>query len=130
LVNKDFQPIPESMAVSDFLRYITNSHHNYFPVVNPDGELSGIISMQDLRGVLADRDAWPYVVVGELARKDVVTVKGSDTLYEAQKVIATMGIDQIPVVDEKSPRKVVGMLTRSELEAFYRKRLLAREIHG
>jgi len=130
LVNKDFQPIPESMAVSDFLRYVTNSHHMYFPVVNAEGELSGIISMQDLRGVLADKEAWPYVVVGELARKDVITVKGSDTLYEAQKVIATMGIEQIPVVDERSPRKVVGMITRTELEAFYRKRLLAREIHG
>ena len=118
------------MAVTDFLRYVTNSHHIYFPVVDADGELSGIISMQDLRAVLADREAWPYVVVGELARKDVITIKGSDTLYEAQKVIATMGIEQIPVVDEKSPRKVVGMLTKTELEAFYRKRLLAREIHG
>jgi CIC family chloride channel protein len=130
LVNKDFQPIPESMAVTDFLRYVTNSHHIYFPVVDADGELSGIISMQDLRAVLADREAWPYVVVGELARKDVITIKGSDTLYEAQRVIATMGIEQIPVVDEKSPRKVIGMLTKTELEAFYRKRLLAREIHG
>ncbi len=130
LVNKDFQPIPESMAVSDFLRYVTNSHHNYFPVVDGEGELSGIISMQDLRAVLADREAWPYVVVGELARKDVITVKGADTLYEAKRVMTTMGIEQIPVVDEKSSKKVVGMLTRSELEAFYRKRLLAREIHG
>lgn len=130
LVSKDFQQIPESMAVTDFVRYCTNSHHMYFPVVNNNGELTGIVSMTDLRSVLLDREAWPYVVVGELAQRNVVTVKGSDTLYDAMKAISSLGAEQVPVVDEHQPTKVVGMLTRTELQNFYQKRLLAREIHG
>jgi CIC family chloride channel protein len=130
LVSKDFQQIPESMAVTDFVRYCTNSHHMYFPVVNNNGELTGIVSMTDLRSVLLDREAWPYVVVGELAQRNVVTVKGSDTLYDAMKAISSLGAEQVPVVDEHQPNKVVGMLTRTELQNFYQKRLLAREIHG
>ncbi len=130
LVTKDFQTIPESMPVTDFVRYVTNSHHSYFPVVNKNGELTGIISMEDLRGVLLDRDAWPYVVVGELAQKDFPKVKGSDTLYDAMKVISTLGLEQIPVVDEETRKKVVGMLKRADLQNFYQKRMLARELHG
>ena len=130
LVTKDFQQIPESMAVTEFVRYVTNSRHTYFPVVNKNGEITGIISMGDLRGVLLDRDAWPYVVVGELAKKDFLTVKGSDSLHDAMKVISTLGIEQIPVVDEETHKKVVGMLRRSDLQNFYQKRLLARELHG
>jgi CIC family chloride channel protein len=102
----------------------------YFPVVNNNGDLTGVVSMQDLRSVLLDREAWPYVVVGELAQRNVVTVKGSDTLYDAMKAISSLGIEHIPVVDENQPKKVVGMLSRTELQNFYQKRLLAREIHG
>jgi CIC family chloride channel protein len=130
LVRKEFQQIPESMAVTDFVRYVTNGQHTYFPVVNNSGELTGIVSMQNLRSVLLDREAWPYIVVGELAESDVLTVKGSDSLYDAMKLISSRGIEQVPVVDELNPKKVVGMLTRVDLQNFYQKRLLAREIHG
>ena len=130
LVSKEFQLIPESMAVTDFVRYVTSGQHTYFPVVDNNSELVGIVSMQDLRSVLMDREAWPYIVVGELAQSDVLTVKGSDTLYDAMKLISSRGIEQVPVVDEINPRKVVGMLTRVDLQNFYQKRLLAREIHG
>jgi CIC family chloride channel protein len=92
--------------------------------------LVGIVSMQNLRSVLLDREAWPYIVVGELAEPDVLTVKGSDSLYDAMKLISSRGIEQVPVVDELNPKKVVGMLTRVDLQNFYQKRLLAREIHG
>jgi CIC family chloride channel protein len=130
LVTKDFQPIPESMAVTDFVPYVTNSHHMYFPVVNNNNEFVGMVSLQELRGVLLDREAWPYIVVGELAQPDVLTVKGSDTLYDAMKMISSLGLEQIPVVDEENPRKVVGMLRRLDLQNFYQKRMLARELHG
>jgi CIC family chloride channel protein len=130
LVRKEFQQIPESMAVSDFVRYLTNSHHVHFPVVNKSGELTGIISMEDLRDVLLKREAWPFVVVAELADKEVETVKGSDSLYHAMKVFTARGLEQLVVVDEDNPKKVVGMLSRSELQSFYQKRLLARELHG
>ncbi len=130
LVSKDFRTIPESMALADFVRYVTSSHHMHFPVVNKNGEMVGIVSMQDLREVLLDREVWPYIVVGELARRDVVTVTGSDTLYDAMRKISALGLEEIPVVDENDGRKVVGMLKRSDLQNFYQKRLFARELHG
>ncbi len=130
LVRKEYRAIPESMAVTDFVRYLTNSPHMYFPVVNKDGDLSGVVSMGDLRGVLMERDAWPFLVVGELANRDVVTVTGSDTLYEAMKLLTGSGLQQLVVVDEENPGKVVGMLSLVDLQSFYQKRLLAREIHG
>ena len=130
LVSRDFEAIPESMPITDFVRYVTNSHHMYFPVVNDQGELRGMVSLQDLRGVLLDSEAWPYVVVGELAHKEIRKVTPSDTLHEAMTVLATLGWEQVPVVDSETKKRVVGMLRRSDLQDFYQKRLLAREIHG
>jgi CIC family chloride channel protein len=130
LVSKDFQQIPESMPLQDFVRYVTNSHYSCFPVVDKDGGLKGILTLEDLRGVLLERDAWPYVVVGELANKDVTTLKGSDTLHQAMRLMSSKGYEQIPVVDEETGTRVVGVLKRAELDSFYQKRMLARELHG
>ncbi len=130
LVTKEFQPIPESMKLTDFVGYVTNSHHEYFPVVSPEQKLVGLLSVQDLRSVLLERESWPYVVVSELARSDVPTVRPSDTLFDAMRAVSTHGLEQIPVVDDHDGDKVVGMLKRSDLQNFFQKRLLARELHG
>jgi CIC family chloride channel protein len=130
LMSKDFQQIPESMLLEDFVRYVTNSRYSCFPVVDKDGDLKGVVSLEDLRAVLLDRDAWPYVVVGELAHRDVTMLKGSDTLHDAMKLISSKGYEQIPVVDEETGRRVVGVLKRAELDSFYQRRMLARELHG
>lgn len=130
VVSKDFQQIPESMSLVDFVRYVTGSSHTHFPVVDKDGGLCGVIGMEDLRSVLLNRDAWPYVVVGELADRDVATLKSSDTLYHAMEVLSSNEVEQVPVVDEYDATRVVGVLKSSDLQGFYQKRLLARELHG
>ncbi len=129
LVSKDFRQIPETMKLSDFVRYLTNSHHNFFPVVNKSGELTGIVGMNDIRGLLMKREAWPLVVVSEISNPKVVTIKGSDSLYDAMKIFSLRDMGQLVVVDEDNPKKVVGMLSRSALQSFYQKRLFARKLY-
>jgi CIC family chloride channel protein len=130
LVTKDFQAIPENLALVDFMTYVTNSHHTHFPVVSKEGALVGLIGMGDLRGVLLQRDSWPYVVVSELAQLDIAPVKPSDNLFDAMKRFQARGLEVLPVVDDETGTKVVGILKLRDLQNFYQKRLLAREIHG
>ncbi len=129
LVSKDFQQVPESMSLTEFVRYVTSSQHTTFPVVDRAGQLSGTIGIEDLRAVLLNREAWPYVVVGELADCDVPTLKGSDTLYHAMELMTSREVEQVPVVDDADAGRVVGVLKASDLQSFYQKRLLARELH-
>ena len=129
LVTKEYQPIPESMPLSEFVTYVTNSRFTHFPVVDEEERFHGIISIHDLREVLLERESWPYLLVSELADTDVMTVRPSDTLYDAMEEISTRGLEQIPVVEADSAR-VIGMLRRADLQNFYQKRLLARELSG
>ena len=46
------------------------------------------------------------------------------------QLITARGLEQVPVVDESDPKRVIGMLKRADLQNFYQKRLLARELHG
>jgi CIC family chloride channel protein len=130
LVKKDFQVIPESMVLSELMNYVTSSHHSHFPVVNDDGELVGLIGMGDLRGILLERDSWPFVVVSELAQREVEPVRLNDNLFDAMQAFSARGLELLPVVDDETGKKVVGVLRLADLQNFYQKRLLAREIEG
>jgi CIC family chloride channel protein len=130
LVDKDFQAIPENLALVDFMTYVTNSNHTHFPVVDKEGSLVGLIGMGDLRGVLLQRDSWAYLVVSELAQLDIEPVRPSDNLYDAMHRFQARGLEILPVVDDETGKKVVGILKLRDLQSFYQKRLLAREIHG
>lgn len=125
LVTREFLAIPHSMRLSDFVLQVTNSRYTHFPVVDDHGDLAGIVQLEDLREILAHREAWPYIVVGEIARGEVATVNTTDTLYDAMTLMTTRDLDEIPVVDSEHPRRLLGMLRRRDIELFYEKRLLA-----
>lgn len=124
LVTREFLAIPRSMGLGDFVLQVTNSRYTHFPVIDEKGELAGVIQLEDLREILGYRDAWPYIIVGEIARRDIVTVKTTDTLYDALTLMTTREVDEIPVVDPDHPRRLVGMLRRRDVQSFYEKRLL------
>lgn len=130
LVKKDFQAIPESMVLVEFMNYVTSSQHSHFPVVNEEGELVGLIGMAELRGVLLDRDSWPFVTVSELAQLEIEPVRLSDNLFDAMQAFTARGLELLPVVDDATGKKVVGVLRLGDLQNFYQKRLLAREMEG
>jgi CIC family chloride channel protein len=130
LVTREYLAVPRSMGLGDFVLQLANTRYTYFPVIDEQGDLIGVIQIEDLREVLGHRDAWPYIIIDEIARRDIVTVKTTDTLYDAMNQMSSRGIDEIPVVDAESPRRLVGMLRRREVQAFYEKRLMTGQSAG
>jgi CIC family chloride channel protein len=124
LMSPDYTAIPHSMKLGRFVLHATNTRQIHFPVIGARDELAGVVELADFRDVLLHREAWPYVVVGELTGRPVVTVKETDSLYDARNVFAACGLDELPVVGAETPRRLVGMLRRDDVEALYRKRLL------
>lgn len=84
------------------------------PVVE-DGELLGMVTLSDVRGV--DRDRWDVTTVRSImARPDQLqTVSPQQELTDAIRLLAEYDINQLPVVDEG---KLVGLLSRSNVIRF------------
>ena len=57
--SREYQPVPLSMPLGDFLHYLPGSRFTYFPVVDDNDELAGVITTQDVRDILFERDVWP-----------------------------------------------------------------------
>ncbi|MEE8423208.1 MAG: chloride channel protein [Thermodesulfobacteriota bacterium] len=127
-MNKKVEVIREDMPFKELIQFVPNSRHTNFPVVDAKGKLTGIISLQDFREVIFEENLEDLIVVKELATAEVITVTPDQNLSDALTKIGFRNIEQLPVVDEEDPRKIVGMLSRRDIITAYNKALLEKKL--
>jgi chloride channel protein, CIC family len=116
------------MTLRQFTQYIVSTKHANFPLVNRQGEVTGILSVQDFMGVVFEKDLMDLVVVKELATLKVITVFEEDNLDEAMQKIGHRNIEQLPVVDKETGRKLIGLISRRDMVSAYNRALMARSL--
>ncbi len=127
-MNKKVEVIREDMPFKKLVQFVPNSKYTNFPIVDAKGKLTGIISLQDFREVIFEEHLEDLIVAKELATAEVITVTPDQNLNDALAKIGYRNIEQLPVVDKKDPRKIVGMLSRRDIISAYNKALLEKEL--
>ncbi|MDF7799483.1 chloride channel protein [Pontiellaceae bacterium B1224] len=122
------ESIPENMTLGEFADFIQRTQHTNFPLVNAAGELTGIISVQDFMGVVFEKNLMDLVVVKELATTDVITVHAEENLDAAMRRIGYRNIEQLPVVDRETQRKLYGIISRHDMISAYNRALMTRNL--
>lgn len=102
------------------LSQVEGSRHQGFPVVDGGGELVGVVMTRD---VLAQQAG--DLAIRSLIRRPPAVAFEDSSLREAADHMVTEGVGRLPVVSRQAPRKVLGMLTRSDLLDAHRSRLEA-----
>ncbi|MBI4664780.1 MAG: chloride channel protein [Nitrospinae bacterium] len=127
IMTNQFTTIPENTPFRRIMELIATSRDSYFPVVDASGNLTGIISIQNVREILLDSvDLADIVVAKEIATEHVITVIESNNLNEAMERFAMKEIEQLPVVAMDDSKKIIGMLKRVDVMAAYKKEVLKK----
>ena len=101
----------------------------YFPVVDDSGQMTGIISMQDIRNLLhQEKEERVCYLVGAICSRDVIMLTPDDTLFTAMELFHLKGIEEIPVVEDLDNKWVVGMLKRIDVITAYNHEALKKGI--
>jgi CIC family chloride channel protein len=95
------------------------SAHQGFPVVDERGLLVGVLTRRDLVGSVEDES----VSLSAMVRRAPVVVFTDNTLRDAADQMVRAGVGRLPVVERSAPRRVVGMLSRSDLLSAHAGRL-------
>jgi CIC family chloride channel protein len=125
---RDVVLVSEIMPLSSLLHLIKESTSSYFPVLNSKEELVGIISLRDIRPTLMEESLMDLVIAKDVMNEDVITLSAEENLYDAMGKFGIRDIGQLPVVDKKNPKKVVGMLKRTDVIVAYNNAVLRRTL--
>jgi len=124
--DKKLVKLKEYMTFSELRKVITETNLDYFPVVDDDNRLKGILSLRDLRTVLFEDSLKDLVVVGELAASPV-SVSIDEDLYSALLKFIHSGFGQLPVVDSVDSDKILGLLQHQDVIEAYEKEVSKRK---
>ncbi|MFQ5532392.1 MAG: CBS domain-containing protein, partial [Candidatus Methylomirabilales bacterium] len=118
--------VPEEMTVEGFLQKSAEEQHEWFPVLNQSGELSGVVTAQDVQKALVNGDL--QALVGELATKHLVTVTPEDTLQEVLVRFHVRDLGHLPIVDPHNPKKLLGIISRLHVVRAYNQALIKKHL--
>ncbi|QPJ65792.1 MAG: chloride channel protein [Candidatus Nitrohelix vancouverensis] len=127
VMTKEITTIPEGMTFRRILETVSYSKSLYFPVVNQQGDVTGILSFSDLREVFFEEGLDDLVIASTLATHEVVYLHPNQNLNEAMEQFARLDIEQLPVSPEDNPRKVIGMINRGDVVAAYNREVLVHK---
>ncbi len=119
IMTTDVETVPLDMTLLDLSTEFLESHHHGFPVVDPEGTLVGIVSIQDL-----EREFDTDTIMGKTV-KDIATTDGLIVAYpnESMQVtlrrLGTLDIGRMPVVESEGSRKLIGIIHRKDIIGSY-----------
>jgi CBS domain-containing protein len=97
------------------------SSHQGYPLVDDAGMLVGVLTRRDLIG----SEESESVPLSALVRRAPVVVFSDNTLRDAADQMVRAAVGRLPVVERHAPRKVIGMISRSDLLSAHAGRLNA-----
>jgi CBS domain-containing protein len=95
--------------------------HQGFPVLDAEGLLIGVVTRRDL----VDNSRSGDELLREIVSREPAVVFEDNTLRDAADHMVLEQVGRLPVVSRDNPRKVVGMISRSDLLSAHAPRLAA-----
>jgi CIC family chloride channel protein len=115
-----------SQRVAELFTAFQETHLRGFPVQDDAGNLYGIVTIQDLERTIQqlERDkgrqlSLKDVKVGDVASIDPVTVFPDEPIWSAIHKMAPRDLERLPVVSRLDPKKMVGLISRSDILRAY-----------
>jgi CIC family chloride channel protein len=125
----NFESISQSLPLGKVASIAQESQYPHFVVHDKDNMMVGMLSMHDLKACLGEMGELAYLVLAsEIMTRDVITITPDDNLEKAFELFKGKNISTIPVVSVYSPRKVMGVLKKSELIRAYSRNVLKFDV--
>lgn len=126
---RDFNPLRTQTPFHDLVQDILNSPFPHFVVLDEQDRLAGVLTLRDVRALLADPSyTGEGVVAADLMNTSVITVQEDQNMEEAFHLFARHNISFLPVIDNKHKKKVVGCLKKDELLNAYNQHVLRDQV--
>ena len=121
LVETDFIKLFPMQTLGEFVKIISSSKRNIFPVVNEQHKLLGIIILDNVREIIFKNELYEKVLVKELMSMPPEIVAPYEPMESVMKKFDETGAWNLPVIDGG---EYVGFISKSSIFSNYRNKLM------
>ncbi len=120
--SRSFSVVEANASVNEILELVDRSRQRVFPVVDENGSLVGGFNIDDVTHVLHDPDT-DIKTASDLMYTNIPLVQLEDNLEKANGLMNDSFMDEALVVDNSPERKVLGIITSSDVVLTYNRKL-------
>jgi CIC family chloride channel protein len=124
IMSKKVATIDRDFPIGKLGRQFNKTKRTGFPVVDSDGKLVGIVTYAEAQAAY-NHEPPPSadMPIGNIMRNPGKPLYPEDTAGEVIRRMSHDHLDRLPVVDPKDPKKILGIVSRTDLLKLYSKKI-------
>lgn len=118
VIEKDFLPVRPEMSLKEMIDVISRSNRNLFPVIDNDGNLLGIVLLDDIRNIMFRPDLYRKLKVNKFMTTAPAKIEVNEPMEVVMKKFDDTNAWNLPVVENG---KYIGFVSKSKIFNSYRR---------
>ncbi|MHC4638788.1 MAG: CBS domain-containing protein, partial [Planctomycetota bacterium] len=102
--------IPLDMPLQKILDVFSTTDLSYYPVVDADDRVTGIITIAGIKEMFANQDVAGWLLACDVTEPVLDKVTAKEPLEEALELMRRYDLEQVPVVAAQDDNRLVGIL--------------------
>jgi len=123
LVERDFVPVYYTDTLGDLVDAVSQSRRNLFPVLDKQGRFQGMVTLDDVREIMFDRDKYDTVKMSHIMKSAPAFVYSDEKMESVMDKFESTQAWNLPVLDDEN--KYLGFVSKSKIFSSYRDQLKA-----
>ncbi len=121
LIEDDFSTIYENSTLEDVVKKLAKSRRNLFPVIDFEGVLRGVVTLDDIRRDMFDTEKYDHPISDYMTIPPAL-IQINEPMTSVLDKFEASGAWNLPVVD--AGKRYLGFVSKSKIFSAYRDQLL------
>ncbi|RME76558.1 MAG: chloride channel protein [Planctomycetota bacterium] len=113
---------PET-TFEEMLKAFSHLSQTVFPVIDKDNRFLGVVEAATLRKLLGEKGLEALVIAQDLLVKPH-SVTPKDSMLKVMELLVEKDANEVVILDEKDPQKLLGFITRNDFVDFYDREMM------
>lgn len=118
VIERDFKTVSPKMNLKEVVDIIATSNRNLFPVTDEEGQLVGVVLLDDIRNIMFRPDLYKKMHVTRFMSMPPARIDINMPMEEVMRIFDKTNAWNLPVVDNG---KYVGFVSKSKIFNSYRR---------